>query len=73
MAILLLLMFSPTRSKSKCLSALLEMTYFYDLAEPRAFGIPNQILQGTGTELPKSHKTATVLGKSGGMGSVILG
>jgi len=43
--------------KSKCLYALTEMSHFYDLEKPGTFGVMNQILQDTGKDLFKTHKT----------------
>jgi hypothetical protein len=63
MAVLLLQTFSPTVGKSKYLYALSEMCYFYDLEKPRTFGVLKQILLDTGTQLFKTQKTITVLGK----------
>jgi hypothetical protein len=39
------------------------MFYFYDLKNAGTFGIPNGILQNTGTELFKIHQIGTMLGK----------
>ena len=62
MALLLLYthMFSPKVEKSKCSSALSEMSYFYDLEKPGAFCVPNRILRDIGIQLFKTHKTGTV-------------
>jgi hypothetical protein len=67
MAIPLLYMFSPTVGKSKSSYALEDMSYFYDREKPRTFGILNQILWDTETELFKTHETGTVPEKQGQM------
>ena len=36
---------------------------FYDLEKPGTFGVSNQILQDTKTELCKTHKTGIIVGK----------
>jgi hypothetical protein len=42
-------------------------TYFYNLENPGAFGVPNRILRNTGTELFRIRKTGGVPGKPGRM------
>jgi hypothetical protein len=39
------------------------MFYFYDLKKAWTSGVPNGILQNTGVELFKTHKSGTTLGK----------
>ena len=50
-------MFYLNVGKSKCLYSFTEISHFYDLEKPRTFGILNQILQDTGKDLFKTHKT----------------
>ena len=58
-------MFSPILRKSKHSYVLSEMLfYFYDLEEPEIFGVLNQILLDTVTELRNTHKKGTVPGKA---------
>jgi hypothetical protein len=57
------LIFSLTMWKSKYLYTLPEMLCFYDLQKPEMFGILSWMLWDTGTELFKTHKTESVLGK----------
>jgi hypothetical protein len=45
------------------------MCCFYDLEKPETFAFPNGIVGDIGTELFKSHKTGTVMGKTGRTGS----
>jgi hypothetical protein len=40
--------------------------------KPVIFGVPRGILRDAGTELVKTHKTWTVLGKQGRMGSLCV-
>jgi hypothetical protein len=51
-AVPLLLMFSLTVGKSKCLYELSEMSYLYDFENPLIFGVPNRILLDTGLIKP---------------------
>jgi hypothetical protein len=48
------------------------MSYFSGLENPGTFGVPELILRDIGTELFGTHKTRTVPGKPGGMGSLII-
>jgi len=50
-----------------------EITYFYDLAKPSAFGVPRKTLLYTRIENPKIHKTRIVPGKKEGIGSTVAG
>ena len=51
MAVLVLQIFSPTVVKSKCLYALSEMSWFYDLETHETFGFLYRILRDNKTEL----------------------
>jgi hypothetical protein len=42
------------------------------LEKPGTVGIPNRILQDSGTELLKAHRTGTVLGKPGQTGPLCI-
>ena len=53
-------MFSPTVGKSKCSYALSEVSYFYELEEPGAFGVRKGIFAGYGDELFKTYKARSV-------------
>jgi hypothetical protein len=64
-------MFSPIVGKSKCSQALSEVSYFFDSENPRIFSIPNRIFRETGTNFFNTHKTGTVPGKPGQMGSLL--
>jgi hypothetical protein len=57
MAVLLDRLFSPA-VRGECTEALSEIYRFSDLENFRAFGVPNQILRDTGTELFKTKKQA---------------
>jgi hypothetical protein len=56
-------MFPPAMGKSKWSFALSEIPYVYDFERSGIYGVPNQILRDTRTELFKAHKTGTVQGK----------
>jgi hypothetical protein len=49
-----------------------QMSYFYDFEESETLGSPNRILLDTGPKLFKTHKTRTVPGKPGWMGSLFV-
>jgi hypothetical protein len=57
-------MLFPLCEKVKHSYVLLEMSYFYYLEKLWAFDLQKQILQGTTTELFKTHKTGNVQDKS---------
>jgi len=57
-------MLFPLCEEVKHSYVLLEMPYFYYLEKCGAFDLQKQILQGTTTELFKTHKTGNVQGKS---------
>jgi hypothetical protein len=51
--------FVPLWESQKLFVGKWKMSCFYGLEKPGIFGIPNRILQGTGTGPLKSHKTET--------------
>ena len=53
---------SSILGESECSYPLWQM-YFSNVRNPRTFGVPNKMLRGTGTELLRTHKTASVPGK----------
>lgn len=57
---------APRESQSVYLS---EMFYFCDFKKAGTLGVPNGILQNTGAELFKTHKTGSSLGKMKQTGS----
>jgi len=50
-----------------------EITYFYDLAKPSAFGVQSQTLLYNRIEISNIHITRIVPGKQEGMGSIVVG
>ena len=66
-------MFGSTVGKSKFSYALPEMSYFYGLKKTGTFSIPNNFFfRNSGKELVKTHKTDTVPGKPGRLGSLFF-
>jgi len=65
-------MLSPVVGKSKCSQALSQVSYFYDSVKPKNIQHPKpNFFRETGTNFFKTHKTETVPGKLGRMGSII--
>jgi hypothetical protein len=61
MTVLFPQMFSTTVGESKCLYAIPEMLYFYNLKNPKIFDALNQILWDAREECFKPQETGNVL------------